>query len=67
MHSQKIGAALRYIDSWHVADDRVIAINPYGGVQETGDVLRKKEKAKKTFYALRSKRGRIILGHRGRE
>ena len=52
MHSQKIGAALRHIDNWHEADDRVIAINPYGGVQETGDVLRKKE-SKKDFYALR--------------
>jgi len=52
MHSQKIGAALRHIDNWHEAGDRVIAINPYGGVQETGDVLRKKE-SKKDFYALR--------------
>ena len=52
MHSQKIGAALRHIDNWHEADDRVIAINPYGGVEETGDVLRKKE-SKKDFYALR--------------
>ena len=42
MHSQKIGAAIRHIDDWHNNDDYgPIAVNPYGGVQETADVLRK--------------------------
>lgn len=42
MHSQKIGAAIRHIDDWHNNDDfGPIAVNPYGGVQETADVLRK--------------------------
>ena len=54
MHSQKIGAALRHIDVWHGSTDHVaIAVNPYGGVQETGDVLRSK-KAGTSFYALRA-------------
>lgn len=55
MHSQKIGAALRHIDVWHGRDDHdAIAVNPYGGVQETGDVLRNKD-SKKNFYDLRAK------------
>lgn len=42
MHSQKIGAAIRHIDDWHNDDDfGPIAVNPYGGVQETADVLRR--------------------------
>ena len=54
MHSQKIGAALRHIDIWHDNDSHhaAIAVNPYGGVQETGEVLRN-FKSKKDFYALR--------------
>ena len=54
MHSQKIGAALRHIDIWHDNDSHhaAIAVNPYGGVQETGEVLRD-FKSKKDFYALR--------------
>ena len=53
MHSQKIGAALRHIDIWHDNDSHhaAIAVNPYGGVQETGQVLRDKS-SKKDFYAL---------------
>jgi CRISPR-associated protein Csy3 len=58
MHSQKIGAALRHIDqvSGH---DGAIAVNPYGGVQETGAVLRAEKKRggldmAKSFYVLRS-------------
>lgn len=60
MHSQKIGAALRHID---VVDGRqnsgVIAVNPYGGVQETGAVLRVDKKRggedrAPSFYVLRS-------------
>ena len=54
MHSQKIGAALRHIDIWHDNDSHhaAIAVNPYSGVQETGQVLRDKS-SKKDFYALR--------------
>ena len=56
MHSQKIGAALRHIDIWHGSDTHpaAIAVNPYGGVQETSDVLRA-PKSKKSFYELRAK------------
>ena len=56
MHSQKIGAALRHIDIWHGSDkhDAAIAVNPYGGVQETSDVLRTPQ-SKKSFYDLRKK------------
>lgn len=60
MHSQKIGAALRHIDVWHSHPNyKAIVINPYGGVQETGDVLRAETKRGGTdsamsFYALRS-------------
>ena len=53
MHSQKIGAALRHIDIWH-GDPKygAIAVNPYGGVQETGKPLRDKG-SKISFYELR--------------
>lgn len=42
IHSQKIGAALRHIDDWHKSDSKygAIAVNPFGGVQGTGAVLR---------------------------
>ena len=52
MHSQKIGAALRHIDIWHDNEmhDEAITVNPYGGVQETGEVLRN---GRNSFYALR--------------
>lgn len=55
MHSQKIGAALRHIDIWHGNDAHpvAIAVNPYGGVQETSAILRD-PKSKKSFYDLRS-------------
>jgi len=54
MHSQKIGAALRHIDVWHGdASYGAIAVNPYGGVQETSAVLR--NKGKRSFYDLRRK------------
>jgi len=53
MHSQKIGAALRHIDIWHGdASYGAIAVNPYGGVQETARVLRD-PKSKRSFYDLR--------------
>lgn len=61
MHSQKIGAALRQIDIWHGSDehDAPIAVNPYGGVQETSAVLRD-PKSKKSFYDLRAKAADLI-------
>lgn len=56
MHSQKIGAALRHIDVWHGREGfGPIAVNPYGGVQETGDVLRDK-KGRNDFYTIRNRR-----------
>lgn len=63
MHSQKIGAALRHIDIWHGSDahEAPIAVNPYGGVQETGNVLRKPE-TKRSFYHLRAKATDLIEG-----
>jgi len=63
MHSQKIGAALRHIDIWHGSEDHhaPIAVNPYGGVQETSAVLRN-AKSKQSFYDLRAKADDLIEG-----
>lgn len=60
LHSQKIGSALRHIDIWH-GDDRftAIAVNPYGGVQETSDVLRG-PKSKSSFYDIRKKANALL-------
>lgn len=53
IHSQKIGAAIRHVDDWHGYEDHgVIAANPYGGVQNTGEILRD-AKNKKSLYDLR--------------
>lgn len=64
MHSQKIGAALRHIDiiSGH---EGAVAVNPYGGVQDTGAVLRADKDRKglgiaKSFYVLRSNDGELF-------
>jgi CRISPR-associated protein Csy3 len=63
MHSQKIGAALRHVDIWHGdAEYGPIAVNPYGGVQETAAVLRK---AKNSFYDIRKKAGPVLETVRG--
>ncbi|MCW3784384.1 type I-F CRISPR-associated protein Csy3 [Defluviimonas salinarum] len=60
MHSQKIGAAIRHIDIWHGSDSYgAIAVNPYGGVQETGEVLRSK-KSSPSFYDMRSKHADLV-------
>ena len=61
MHSQKIGAALRHIDIWHSSTrhDAAIAVNPYGGIQQTGDVLRDPQ-SKKSFYDLRKKANQLL-------
>lgn len=62
MHSQKIGAALRHIDIWHGNSEySAIAVNPYGGVQDTSAVLRE-PKTKKSFYDLRKKAGKLLDG-----
>ena len=61
MHSQKIGAALRHIDIWHGDEEYgPIAVNPYGGVQETAAVLRDL-KSKISFYDIR-KNAEDVLG-----
>jgi CRISPR-associated protein Csy3 len=61
MHSQKIGAALRHIDIWHGSDEHPypIAVNPYGGVQETSMVLRD-PKSRRSFYDIRSQARELI-------
>lgn len=53
MHSQKIGNALRTIDTWHPAVDEVgpIAVEPYGSVTNRGAAYRQ-PKEKKDFYNL---------------
>ena len=55
MHSQKIGNALRTIDTWYpefgVADIGPIAVEPYGAVTNLGKAYRT-PKAKVDFYTL---------------
>jgi len=57
MHSQKIGNALRTIDTWYAefseADDSLgpIAVEPYGSVTSQGRAYRQ-PKAKQDFYTL---------------
>jgi CRISPR-associated protein Csy3 len=53
MHSQKIGNALRTIDTWYPGDDRVgpIAVEPYGSVTALGKAFRQ-PKAGLDFYSL---------------
>ena len=53
MHSQKIGNALRTIDTWHpaVAEVGPIAIEPYGSVTNRGAAYRQ-PKEKTDFYNL---------------
>lgn len=52
MHSQKIGNALRTIDSWYKGADEngPIAVEPYGSVTTQGKAWRGKEK--QDFYSL---------------
>lgn len=64
MHSQKIGAALRHIDIWHGDEDYgPIAVNPYGGVQETAAVLRRPAN-KNSFYDIRKKAEDVLIAVR---
>lgn len=53
MHSQKIGNALRTIDTWYpeAADNGPIAVEPYGSVTTQGKAYRQ-PKAKQDFYNL---------------
>lgn len=53
MHSQKIGNALRTIDTWHAAVEEVgpIAVEPYGSVTNRGAAYRQ-PKEKMDFYKL---------------
>ncbi len=53
MHSQKIGNAVRTIDTWHpkVADLGAIAVEPYGSVTSRGVACRQ-PKEKMDFYTL---------------
>lgn len=57
MHSQKIGNAIRNIDTWYPAykeRNRPIAIDPYGAVTNLGTAYRK-PKDKKDFFTLFNK------------
>ncbi|KAB7624021.1 type I-F CRISPR-associated protein Csy3 [Alkalilimnicola sp. S0819] len=53
MHSQKIGNALRTIDTWYPADEDLgpIAVEPYGSVTTQGKAYRQ-PKRKADFYSL---------------
>ncbi|SFN17190.1 CRISPR-associated protein, Csy3 family [Izhakiella capsodis] len=53
IHSQKIGNALRTIDSWHPRVDELgpIAVEPYGSVTSRGVACRQ-PKEKRDFYTL---------------
>ena len=53
MHSQKIGNALRTIDTWYPDEDGVgpIAVEPYGSVTALGKAYRQ-PKQKQDFYNL---------------
>ena len=53
MHSQKIGNALRAIDTWYpeAEENGPIAVEPYGSVTSQGKAYRQ-PKSKKDFYSL---------------
>ncbi|WP_422133889.1 type I-F CRISPR-associated protein Csy3 [Endozoicomonas sp. ALD040] len=52
MHSQKIGNAIRTIDTWYSDDAMMpIAVEPYGSVTTLGEAFRQ-PKEKKDFYSL---------------
>ena len=53
MHSQKLGNALRSIDTWYegAAENGPIAVEPYGSVTTQGKAYRQ-PKEKKDFYSL---------------
>ena len=53
IHSQKIGNAIRTIDTWHGSEDGIgpIAVEPYGSVTSQGKAYRH-PREKKDFYTL---------------
>ena len=51
MHSQKIGNALRTIDTWYPGAGNPIAVEPYGSVTSLGTAYRQ-PKEKSDFYSL---------------
>lgn len=51
MHSQKIGNALRTIDTWYPEAENPIAVEPYGSVTSLGMAYRQPTK-KSDFYSL---------------
>lgn len=51
LHSQKIGNALRTIDTWYPNADKPIAVEPYGSVTSEGKAYRQ-PKEKQDFYSL---------------
>jgi len=53
MHSQKLGNALRTIDTWYPDDDGIgpIAVEPYGSVTSRGKAYRQ-PRARNDFYSL---------------
>lgn len=56
MHSQKIGAAVRAIDTWHGdAFYGAIPVNAYGGIQDAGIAIRHGNKAAPSLYDLMKK------------
>jgi len=54
IHSQKIGNALRTIDTWYQEseDNGPIAVEPYGSVTTQGRAYRQPRKTKDDFYTL---------------
>lgn len=56
IHSQKIGNALRTIDTWYPSDGPLgpdpIAVEPYGSVTTQGKAYRQPKEGKKDFYSL---------------
>ncbi|WP_022850859.1 type I-F CRISPR-associated protein Csy3 [Limisalsivibrio acetivorans] len=56
MHSQKIGNAIRTIDTWYPEADELeqgpIAVEPYGSVTSMGKAFRQPKIGKKDFYNL---------------
>ena len=53
MHSQKIGNAIRTIDTWHKKAQQygAIAIEPYGVVQQRAEAVRLPNETKDDFYS----------------
>lgn len=51
VHSQKIGNALRTIDTWYPNAEKPIAVEPYGSVTSEGKAYRQ-PKEKQDFYSL---------------